>query len=338
MTISKIFFFLCLICCVFVLWPLYTPIFAATIAAFLLEPVQEYFLKFKFFVRRKFLLSFLICSFVSLVFLVPLVVFLFQSVSQAVNFFNENQASIFNLKLIETAPQKIQIWLENIGVSISISELLAQLKEILKSVAAKSAEVLQAFAKGTPEGVLLLGIFFLAWQVLLCNGKKWRSQLLPIILPWENIRQTISETSSSVIKAVVLSNIIVSFVQSVLVAFFLLVCSIPNVFLLSGLSFFASFIPIVGTAPIFIISAITCFSLGNTIQGVVLLFGMFIVGLVDNILRPYLVKGGAELSFFWLFLSFIGGVSVFGVAGVIIGPILFSLFNVFLKQAEPIQF
>jgi predicted PurR-regulated permease PerM len=76
------------------------------------------------------------------------------------------------------------------------------------------------------------------------------------------------------------------------------------------------------------------FSNGQNGMGIFLLFALVGVGLVDNFLRPYLVKGAAELSFFWLFMAFVGGLAVFGPLGVIAGPLIFSLFAEFLKLYE----
>ncbi len=59
-----------------------------------------------------------------------------------------------------------------------------------------------------------------------------------------------------------------------------------------------------------------------------------VIGLVDNILRPIFMKSSANLSFLWTFVAFVGGVGLFGLPGVIVGPLAFPLFIAYLRAME----
>ena len=61
------------------------------------------------------------------------------------------------------------------------------------------------------------------------------------------------------------------------------------------------------------------------------LWGAIVVGSIDNFLRPFLMQGSAGMNTLLIFLSLIGGIQLFGLIGVIYGPIIFALTLVLLK-------
>jgi predicted PurR-regulated permease PerM len=90
---------------------------------------------------------------------------------------------------------------------------------------------------------------------------------------------------------------------------------------------FASLIPSVGSAIIWVPAAIIMFSLGNVWQAVVIvLIGAFVIGLIDNFLRPYLVGKDLGMHPLMILFAVLGGIIMFGASGFIIGPIIAALF------------
>jgi predicted PurR-regulated permease PerM len=86
---------------------------------------------------------------------------------------------------------------------------------------------------------------------------------------------------------------------------------------------FFSFIPIVGSALIWVPASISLIVAGHTGRGIALaVFCCVIVGLVDNFIRPWLISGRAEMGGLVVFISVLGGISVFGLLGVVLGPII----------------
>ena len=65
---------------------------------------------------------------------------------------------------------------------------------------------------------------------------------------------------------------------------------------------------------------------GATVQGIILLaWGAGIVGTIDNVLKPLFIGNRLRLPTIFLFFSILGGLSLFGVLGLILGPVLFAL-------------
>jgi len=86
---------------------------------------------------------------------------------------------------------------------------------------------------------------------------------------------------------------------------------------------FFSLVPVVGSALIWAPAAISLIADGHISAGIlVAVFCSVIVGLVDNVLRPWVISGRAEMGGLVVFISVLGGISVFGLLGVVVGPIV----------------
>jgi predicted PurR-regulated permease PerM len=99
----------------------------------------------------------------------------------------------------------------------------------------------------------------------------------------------------------------------------------------------AGLLPVIGTALVWVPLSVSAFLQGHPGQGFFLLcWGFLVVGLVDNVLRPYLVGKNSDVSFFMLFISLLGGLQVWGFKGVIIGPLVVAIapviFDVYKKR------
>ena len=133
------------------------------------------------------------------------------------------------------------------------------------------------------------------------------------------------------------SNVVVSFVQALLIAILLLIFRVPRPFVWGVLTFFLSFVPVVGTAPITLGAAGWLLSQGRPVAAVVMLVIAFLVASLDNVLRPFFMKSSVDLNFLWVLVALIGGVALFGIPGVILGPLAFSLLVAALRTLETLD-
>lgn len=94
---------------------------------------------------------------------------------------------------------------------------------------------------------------------------------------------------------------------------------------------FTSLIPIVGTSLVWIPSLGYLALMGQWKRAVFLaLWAIFLVGTIDNFLRPFFMGGKGRMSTFYVFLSLIGGIHVFGLPGILYGPLILAFANVML--------
>jgi predicted PurR-regulated permease PerM len=64
------------------------------------------------------------------------------------------------------------------------------------------------------------------------------------------------------------------------------------------------------------------------------LWSLIVVGLIDNVIKPYLIKGGVQMAGAVVFFSLIGGLAAFGMVGLIIGPLAVALFLALLRMYQ----
>jgi predicted PurR-regulated permease PerM len=95
---------------------------------------------------------------------------------------------------------------------------------------------------------------------------------------------------------------------------------------------FASLVPVVGTALIWVPAAAYLFLTGQIGMGVFFtLWSIIVVGSIDNFVRPLIMKGTSGLSTMYLFLSIMGGIQVFGMKGLLYGPLSLGMAVVMLR-------
>jgi predicted PurR-regulated permease PerM len=87
-----------------------------------------------------------------------------------------------------------------------------------------------------------------------------------------------------------------------------------------------SILPAVGAAFVWVPTAVWLFATGQVASGAALVvIGVFVIGLVDNLLRPILVGRDTKMPDYLILLSTLGGITAFGVSGFVIGPIVAAL-------------
>lgn len=84
----------------------------------------------------------------------------------------------------------------------------------------------------------------------------------------------------------------------------------------------ASFIPLIGTALVWLPAALWLLASGSVVKGIVLLGVGALIGNVDNVVRPLLLSGKSAMNGLLVFLSLMGGVSAFGFIGIVLGPLV----------------
>jgi predicted PurR-regulated permease PerM len=132
--------------------------------------------------------------------------------------------------------------------------------------------------------------------------------------------------------AVIVSTVITSAVQAAAALVGYLIAGVPSPIFFTGLTFFVAFIPAVGAASVCLVAATLLFVTGHSYMALFLaIWGVTVVGLVDNIVKPFLVKAGMEMSGAVVFFSFIGGLAAFGTVGLLLGPLVVALFLALLR-------
>lgn len=223
---------------------------------------------------------------------------------------------------------KIQRWSEQragaMGFRINVPELLRRAQGLTGSAATILARTAGRVLTATPSAVFSLVLVVVASVYFAAEGAALRARVLPEMLPWPRERAVLQRSTAGVIEGVVLANLGVSLIQAAIVAVATIALGIPNAAVWSVASFALSFVPFVGTGLVTVSAAAYLFAVDRNAAGVAMLVVAVIAGSIDNVLRPLLTKGSIELSFLWRLVSFVGGIAVFGIAGVVVGPLLLA--------------
>jgi predicted PurR-regulated permease PerM len=85
-------------------------------------------------------------------------------------------------------------------------------------------------------------------------------------------------------------------------------------------------LPVVGTAAVWVPASIYLLATGSWVKAVILaVWGAFVVGTIDNVLRPFLISGRVQMHTLLIFFAVFGGVNVFGFLGLFIGPVILAV-------------
>jgi predicted PurR-regulated permease PerM len=177
--------------------------------------------------------------------------------------------------------------------------------------------------RNTAAFLFHLSVTILAMFYLYRDGEAFMARVRAI-LPFEaQHRDRMIEESHDLIFASVMSSVVAAAAHGILGGFAFGIAGITAPVFWGVMMGFFSLIPLVGSALIWVPAAVGLMSEGHIVAGIVLaLFCSVVVGLVDNVVRPWVISGRAEMGGLVVFISVLGGIAVFGLLGVIVGPIV----------------
>ena len=168
---------------------------------------------------------------------------------------------------------------------------------------------------------LYLAFFFLR------DGEKIIETFIAVFPMKDETERTLINKISEVTLATIKGNFVVALVQGSLGGFIFFALGISGALIWGVVMVIASLLPAVGAALIWAPVAVYLLATGAILKGIILIvFGVGIIGLVDNFLRPQLVGRDTGLPDYIILLSTLGGLSLFGIDGFIVGPLIAALF------------
>lgn len=257
---------------------------------------------------------------VTLFILIPASLFSWAIVSQISGMHFDTQA------IIQPAHQVIDIIEERTGFDLlsekSLSFMVVQASSIGQKIMTGVSDLIVNLA------VAIMLMFFMLWE-----GRKME-HYVSTIMPFEesNKREVLNK-----IQLMVRSNAIgiplLAVIQGIISLGGYLLCDAPNPYLTALLTAFASIIPLVGTALIWIPVSIYFLIMGEWINALILLgYGGIIISQCDNLIRFLLQKKMANIHPLITIFGVVAGLPIFGFMGIIFGPLLVSLFLLFLDM------
>ena len=207
------------------------------------------------------------------------------------------------------------------------AQITAKLGEFAGSLGGFLVNGLSRVTQGTVQFFLSLFVMLYALFYFLRTGSDLAENVLDCVPMSSKNKTLLVDRIQSVIRATVKGTFVIGIVQGGLagLAFFLL--GIEGAILWGTIMAVLSIIPGVGAALIWVPAVIYLFATGQLWQGAVLgIWCAVVVGTADNVLRPQLVGRDTQMPDLLVLLSTLGGLALFGIVGIILGPMLATVF------------
>jgi predicted PurR-regulated permease PerM len=314
-----------------VLYPFYGAVLWAIVVAVLFAPVHRRLLQ-SMQGRPSLAAAITVLIIIAMVIL-PLTMIAASLAQEASSLFTKIQSGEYDFgsylqRIIDALPG----WATGLLERLNLTDFSA-LREQLKAGLMKGGQVLapQALSIGinTFDFVISLGIMLYLLFFLLRDGRALAERVRDAIPLRGDQKSALFTRFADVVRATVKGGILVAMAQGALggIAFWFL--GIHAALLWAVLMAFLSLIPAVGATLVWLPVAIYFLATGAIWQGIgLILYGVLVIGLVDNLLRPFLVGKGSKLPDYVVLISTLGGIEVFGLNGFVIGPLIAAIFMV----------
>ncbi len=321
------------------LQPFINPIILATVLAGLFHPLQRRI--FKRFPRgSRSLISLAMVALITLVIILPVFVFVMALVDQGIQLSAtvREWAAAGKFASLQQHPYVDQTleWIAEKLPFVKLDDL------DLQAQALALAKILSEFFLRHGAGMLgnlalLLTNFFIMMFIVfyfLRDGETMIKRIKHLSPLREEQENRIFAKVSGVSRSVLMGSLLTAVLQGIVGGVGMAIVGIPALFWGTMLAF-ASLVPVVGTALVWIPATGYLLLIGHWKSAIFFaLWSAVVVGSIDNFLRPYLMRGSAGMSPFWIFLAILGGVQLFGLAGLLYGPLIIGFAMVMLMIYE----
>lgn len=319
--------------------PFFGPIFWACAIAIIFYPLHVRLLqRFKGRPNTSAFLTLLACI---LIVVLPVSILLSSVVAETANYYKKLESGEVDpaqyIEQVRMAFPAAQQTLERFGVDF------ASVKEGALNLSMSAGKWIAQNALSIGQNtfkVLLNTCLMLYLTFFLLRDGTYLLELLIRALPLGDARERMLFAKfGEVTRATLKGNLVIAIIQGSLGGLIFWALGIPGVLLWAVVMTAMSLIPAVGPAIVWAPVSIYLFATGDNIKALILIaFGMGVIGLIDNILRPILVGRDTKLPDYVVLLSTLGGLALFGINGFVVGPLVAALFiafwGIFIREMQ----
>ncbi|MDO8504890.1 MAG: AI-2E family transporter [Candidatus Liptonbacteria bacterium] len=213
----------------------------------------------------------------------------------------------------------------------SAPEFSAAIDTYLKQLLGWLIDNLGAIFSGLAKLALSSFLFLVSLYYLLKDGEKFKKAVIALSPLSDENDEIISQKLEVAIGSVMKGSLLIAVVQGVVTSAGFVIFGIPNAIFWGSVAAIAALIPGIGTALVVVPAILFLFINGEISAGIgFTIWGVGVVGLVDNFLAPKLLGRGMHVHPLIILLSVLGGIGFFGPIGFLLGPLTISLLFVLL--------
>jgi predicted PurR-regulated permease PerM len=317
---------LSLFLCYLLFQPFIFPLLSATVIAIVFYPVHA---RVQRRIRKPSLAALVTTLLVIFIFVAPAALVLFGVKREVVNLYaildqKSSESGGFSAFLSGLLDRPME-W---IGRYVDVSQIDARAESVKRLKDLSGVLVSQGWniVGGLGSFVVNSAIMLFTLFFLFREGRAVRRRIAVLLpLSSEQVERLFSGIEDTVV-GTVYGGLIVAAVQGALVGIALWVLGVDSPLFWGLVAAVFALLPLVGTAIVWVPAAIYLVASGSWVKALILVgWGAFVVGTIDNILRPLLIRGRVQMHPLLIFFAVFGGVSVFGFLGLFIGPVILAL-------------
>lgn len=242
--------------------------------------------------------------------------------------------------LIDKLPSTITKYIDDIIAKTPVKpeELDKALRDKATSQQDKAAPLVLGALSTTGSFLIQTAMLTIALFFMLVDGARlvdWCQDAAP--LPDGQILELLTEFRS-VSVSVIVSSVATGVIQAAAALIGYLIAGVPNPWFFAVVTFFMSFVPAIGAGGTSLVATLLLLATGKVGMAIFLgVWGTVAVGLSDNLVKPLLAQEGTHMHGAVLFFALIGGLTVFGAIGLILGPLIVSFLLTLVRMRKSRQ-
>lgn len=231
---------------------------------------------------------------------------------------------------------------EILGLARKLEELTGfeitsqqNLRTALQQAGTYASRLLPSVAGSALDFLVIMGLLFFTMWYMFTQQEDFQKGLQRYLPFKRDTQRELGDSLKNNVNANVLGQALVCLVQGVLTGLTLWIFGVPDAPFWGVVAFFMAFIPVLGTPLVWGPAGLIQLSQGNTTQGIgILVVGVVIIINIDNLLRIALAKRMGDIHPLVTLAGIVLGVPIFGILGLVMGPLLLSYFIVLMEVFE----
>jgi len=314
---------------IWILIPFYGAIFWGTVLAVIFAPLQRYLVeKTK---GRRNIAAFLCLFFILLIVIIPVILITGAVVQEMLLVYHRINSGDLDIgayfeEIITSLPASVTKYLGPLSIH-DISSVSEKLSDFAMTAGQFLTRKALSIGSNTFQFIIGMGVMLYLLFFLLRDGQSLTRRISALVPLSDEQKSHLFIKFTTVVRATVKGNIAVAAIQGALGGTIFWFLGIQGSLFWGVLMAVLSLLPAVGASLIWAPVTIYFISAGNYIDAIILAtFGTFVIGLTDNLLRPILVGKDTKIPDYLILISTLGGLSIFGLNGFVIGPLVTAMF------------
>lgn len=296
--------------------PYFVSIAAALIMVYITYPIYQ---KLNRVIKNKQLCSILLLVLIVIVIIIPAYFLANTLVRESLDFYK-------NIKGIGVGNLLDRI---NPNLESTLQPYFEDVVTYITSFFKKSAS---EFIFSIPMKIISLFVIVIVMYYSFIDGKNFLIKIKDHLPLKEEYKEKILERFKKLIDATIYGVIVVGLVQGAVGTVGLFIFDIPSPLLWGAVMTILAMLPLVGAGWVWLPASLLKIASGDTFNGFgLMLYGFLIVSTIDNLIKPHLISKRAKTHPIVILLGILGGIKLFGLMGIFIGPIILTIFLLFLE-------